>query len=240
MSEMKVDLTNVSDSELLNECRKRFIVIFDVGYDTIDGFREDEDEEEYDEEADKKLYEEFKQYCDDDYRIQTELDRTYDDLMILMKEKWNDFERTKEKEEEEDQEEEEEVVVEEMSEMKAVPFENTEWYEADIDILKADWYDEYEGKNVKSDVESCKKLFIDRWNDDLFKTVDIGLFEEEVSREQVIMFMKKEWKKNDCCYFEDDHYLNLEIKDLLKYLGRIMVSHFVDNYIDEETGEYKC
>ena len=110
MSKMKVDLTNVSDTELLKECRKRFIVTFDVGYDDMDGFREPKwvgegEEEEYDEEVDKKLYEEFKQYCDDDYRIQRVLDRTYDDLMILMKSKWNDFERTKEDEDEDEYDE---------------------------------------------------------------------------------------------------------------------------------------
>ena len=120
----------------------------------------------------------------------------------------------------------------------SVPFEKNEWYETIINDLKEDWDIQYEGKNVEENVEYYKKLFIERLCEDSFENVDRGLFEEEVSREQVLLFMKKEWEEGDYDCFEDDYYLNLEYEDFMKYFARAMVSHFCYNYIDEETGEY--
>jgi len=93
MSEMKVDLTNVSDSELINECRKRFIMMFEINRDCMDWIREDDedydDEKEYDEKEDDILYKEFKEFIDNKYwNIE---DRIYDDIYEWTKEKWNYF-----------------------------------------------------------------------------------------------------------------------------------------------------
>ena len=119
-----------------------------------------------------------------------------------------------------------------------VPFEKNEWYEVIIEDLKHDWDNQYEGKIDEENVEYYKKIFINLWCEDSFENVDRGLFEEQVSREQVLRFMKTEWEEGDYDCFEDDYYLNLEYEDFMKYFARAMVSHFCYNYIDEETGEY--